>query len=58
MGRLITQEQGIKEDDGNAEYAIRKISTSAKTEAIISIEVVEKKKLYAKLLFCKFLLCV
>ena len=44
MGRLITQEQGIKEDDENIEYAIRKISTSAKTEAIISIEVVEKRK--------------
>lgn len=44
MGRLITQEQGVKEDDENVEYAIRKISTSAKTEAIISIEVVEKKK--------------
>lgn len=44
MGRLITQEQGVKEDDENIEYAIRKISTSAKTEAIISIEVVEKKK--------------
>lgn len=44
MGRLITQEQGIKEDDDSIEYAIRKISTSAKTEAIISIEVVEKKK--------------
>lgn len=43
MGRLITQEQGTKEDD-ITEYAIRKISTSAKTEAIISIEVVEKKK--------------
>ena len=44
MGRLITQEQGTKEDNNNTEYAIRKISTSAKTEAIISIEVVEKKK--------------
>lgn len=44
MGRLITQEQGNKEDDDLTEYAIRKISTSAKTEAIISIEVVEKKK--------------
>ena len=44
MGRLITQEQGIKENDENVEYAIRKISTSAKTEAIISIEVVEKRK--------------
>ena len=43
MGRLITQEQGLK-DDEKTEYAIRKISTSAKTEAIISIEVVEKKK--------------
>lgn len=44
MGRLITQEQGNKENDDFTEYAIRKISTSAKTEAIISIEVVEKKK--------------
>jgi hypothetical protein len=44
MGRLITQEQGTKENDETTEYAIRKISTSAKTEAIISIEVVEKKK--------------
>ena len=44
MGRLITQERGEKEDDASTEYAIRKISTSAKTEAIISIEVVEKKK--------------
>lgn len=44
MGRLITQEQGTKEDNTKTEYAIRKISTSAKTEAIISIEVVEKKK--------------
>ena len=44
MGRLITQEQGTKENDESVEYAIRKISTSAKTEAIISIEVVEKRK--------------
>ena len=44
MGRLITQERGSKEDDSLTEHAIRKISTSAKTEAIISIEVVEKKK--------------
>ena len=44
MGRLITQEQGVKEDEEGVEYAIRKISTSAKTEAIISIEVIEKKK--------------
>lgn len=44
MGRLITQEQGTKDEDTTTEYAIRKISTSAKTEAIISIEVVEKKK--------------
>ena len=40
VGRII----GEKEDDASTEYAIRKISTSAKTEAIISIEVVEKKK--------------
>ncbi len=44
MGRLITQEQGKKNNDSSVDYVIRKISTSAKTEAIISIEVVEKKK--------------
>lgn len=46
MGRLITQEQTFKTGDNNTniEKIVRKISTSAKTEAFNSIEVIEKKK--------------
>ncbi len=46
MGRLITQEQTFSDGDNNIKYEkiVRKISTSAKTEAINSIEVIEKKK--------------
>lgn len=46
MGRLITQEQQFEDIDQNTklERITRKISTSAKTEAINSIEVIEKKK--------------
>ena len=46
MGRLITQEQTFVdgEDDTKIERIVRRISTSAKTEAINSIEVIEKKK--------------
>lgn len=46
MGRLITQEQTFEdaENDVKIERIIRKISTTAKTEAFTSIEVIEKKK--------------
>lgn len=46
MGRLITQEQTFVDaaDDIKIERIVRRISTSAKTEAINSIEVIEKKK--------------
>lgn len=46
MGRLITQEQTFidGEDNTKIERIVRRISTSAKTEAINSIEVIEKKK--------------
>lgn len=46
MGRLITQEQTFVQGDNNisTEKIVRKISTSAKTEAFNSIEVIEKKK--------------
>lgn len=46
MGRLITQEQTFKDGENNTkiERIVRKISTSAKTEAINSIEVIEKTK--------------
>lgn len=46
MGRLITQEQTCTNGANNTsiEKTIRKISTSAKTEAFNSIEVIEKKK--------------
>ena len=46
MGRLITQEQTFVdgENDTKIERIVRRISTSAKTEAINSIEVIEKKK--------------
>lgn len=46
MGRLITQEQSFEDAENNikVERTVRKISTSAKTEAINSIEVIEKKK--------------
>lgn len=46
MGRLITQEQIFENgaNNTNIEKTIRKISTSAKTEAFNSIEVIEKKK--------------
>ena len=46
MGRLITQEQSFVEEKDNmkVERIVRKISTTAKTEAFTSIEVIEKKK--------------
>ena len=46
MGRLITQEQSFTDGANNTkvEKVIRKISTSAKTEAFNSIEVIEKKR--------------
>ncbi|MBQ8299667.1 MAG: hypothetical protein IJX99_07460 [Clostridia bacterium] len=46
MGRLITQEQTFEEADNDTkiERIVRKISTTAKTEAFTSIEVIEKKK--------------
>ena len=46
MRRLITQEQTFKDGENNTkvERIVRKISTSAKTEAFNSIEVIEKKK--------------
>ncbi len=46
MGRLITQEQTFSDGENNTkiERIVRKISTSAKTEAFNSIEVIEKKK--------------
>lgn len=46
MGRLITQEQSFIEEkeDLKVERIIRKISTTAKTEAFTSIEVIERKK--------------
>lgn len=46
MGRLITQEQSFLDGESNTkiERIVRKISTSAKTEAFNSIEVIEKKK--------------
>lgn len=46
MGRLITQEQTCTDGTNgiSIEKTIRKISTSAKTEAFNSIEVIEKKK--------------
>lgn len=46
MGRLITQEQTLTDGENNTkiERIVRKISTSAKTEAFKSIEVIEKKK--------------
>lgn len=46
MGRLITQEQTFFDgaDNTKVERIVRRISTSAKTEAINSIEVIEKKK--------------
>lgn len=46
MGRLITQEQTVVDGENNTkvEKIVRKISTSAKTEAFNSIEVIEKTK--------------
>ncbi len=48
MGRLVTQEQFVENEaeDGNVkiERLVRRISTSAKTEAVNSIEIIEKKK--------------
>ena len=46
MGRLITQEKTTTDGENNTkiEKIVRKISTSAKTEAFNSIEVIEKKK--------------
>lgn len=46
MGRLITQEQSFTDGANNTkvEKVVRKISTSAKTEAFNSIEVIEKKR--------------
>lgn len=46
MGRLITQEKTTADGENNTkiEKIVRKISTSAKTEAFNSIEVIEKTK--------------
>ncbi|MBQ9280060.1 MAG: hypothetical protein IJ215_03315 [Clostridia bacterium] len=46
MGRLITQEKTVVDGENRTkiEKIVRKISTSAKTEAFNSIEVIEKKR--------------
>ncbi len=46
MGRLITQEKTLSDEKDNMkiERIVRKISTTAKTEAFTSIEVIEQKR--------------